>query len=133
MDSTNSTASLQIAEPIRETAEPAPQGTPSTMEMPDHWTVVGKLAVRHLDRFISLEPKMLKGDNPEAIHDIRVASRRLQQLLDLIYSKPRLREIRRFRRKIRRCRRALGGVRNYDLLLKNVSQIRDPRKRLERF
>ncbi len=83
----------------------------------NEWNKVRKLALRHLHRFISLEAKVLKGDDPDAIHDMRVASRRLQQILDLIFPTPRPREARRLRRKIRRCRRALGDVRNCDVLL----------------
>jgi len=83
----------------------------------DEWNKVRKLALRHLNRFMSLEAKVLKGDDPDAIHDMRVASRRLQQVLDLIFPAPLPREARRLRSKIRRCRRALGDVRNCDVLL----------------
>jgi CHAD domain-containing protein len=88
----------------------------------NEWNKVRKLALRHLNRFISLEAKVLKGDDPDAIHDMRVASRRLQQVLDLIFPKPLPREGRRLRRKIRRCRRALGDVRNCDVLLQQVER-----------
>jgi CHAD domain-containing protein len=86
----------------------------------DEWSKVRKLALRQLNRFVSLESKVLKGDDPDAIHDMRVASRRLQQMFDLIFSKPLPREARRLRVKIRRCRRALGDVRNCDVLLQQV-------------
>jgi CHAD domain-containing protein len=88
----------------------------------NEWNKVRKLAVRHLNRFISLEAKVLKGDDPNAIHDMRVASRRLQQVLELIFPTPLPREARRLRRKIRRCRRALGDVRNCDVLLELVER-----------
>jgi CHAD domain-containing protein len=87
----------------------------------NEWSKVRKLALRHLNRFVSLEPKVLKGDDPDAIHDMRVASRRLQQVFDLIFPKPLPREARRLRRKIRRCRRVLGDVRNSDVLLQQVT------------
>jgi CHAD domain-containing protein len=86
----------------------------------NEWNKVRKLAQRHLNRFISLEPKVLKGDDPDAIHDMRVASRRLQQILDLIFPKPLPHEVGRLRRKLRRCRRTLGDVRNCDVMLKHV-------------
>jgi CHAD domain-containing protein len=86
----------------------------------NEWSKVRKLALRHLNRFVSLEAKVLKGDDPDAIHDMRVASRRLQQVLDLIFPQPLPREVRRLRRKIRRCRRVLGDVRNCDVLLQRV-------------
>jgi CHAD domain-containing protein len=86
------------------------------------WTKLRALALRELDRFIGLEPKVLRGKDPEAIHDMRVASRRLQQVLDLIYPPPGPREVRRLRRRIKRCRRALGEVRNCDVLLERVEK-----------
>jgi CHAD domain-containing protein len=76
--------------------------------------------MRQLNRFIAYEAKVLKGDDADAIHDMRVASRRLQQVLDLLYSRPRPQELRRLRRQIRRCRQALGEVRNCDVLLEIV-------------
>ena len=80
------------------------------------------LARKQLDCFISLEPKVLRGDDAEAIHDLRVASRRLQQILDLMYPKPRPQKIRKLRRTIRRSRRALSTVRNCDVLLERVEK-----------
>ncbi len=94
---------------------------PDTAPFPK-WIKLQALALQQLDRFMSLEPKVLRGEDPEAIHDIRVASRRLQQFLDLIYPPPAPREVRRLRRRIRRCRRALGEVRNCDVLLQRVER-----------
>jgi CHAD domain-containing protein len=102
--------------------------SPGTAPPTNEWSKVRKLALRHLNRFVSLEAKVLKGDDPDAIHDMRVASRRLQQVLDLIFPKPLPREARRLRRKIRRCRRVLGDLRNCDVLLQQV-QARLARKR----
>ena len=111
------------AHPVNELAK-----SPGTAPPTNEWSKVRKLALRHLNRFVSLEAKVLKGDDPDAIHDMRVASRRLQQVLDLIFPKPLPREARRLRRKIRRCRRALGDLRNCDVLLQQV-QGRLARKR----
>lgn len=94
--------------------------TAETTAPVEEWGRVRKLALRHLNRFISLEAKVLKGDDPDAVHDMRVASRRLQQILDLIFPSPVPREARRLRRKLRRCRRVLGDVRNCDVLLGQV-------------
>lgn len=104
--------------------EPLPPAAerPAEAELLDEWEKVRKLALRQLDRFMALEPKVLRGDDRDAIHDIRVASRRLQQILDLVYPAPRAREIRRLRRKIRRSRRALSEVRNCDVLLQRVEE-----------
>jgi len=97
----------------------------------EEWNAVRKLAVRQLERFLSLEPKVLRGDDSGAIHDMRVASRRLQQVLDLLYPPPATGEIRKLRRVIRRSRRSLSEVRNCDVLLKDVSA-RLARKRTSR-
>lgn len=86
------------------------------------WTTLRSLALRHLDRFVGLEPRVLRGDSAKAIHDIRVASRRLQELLDLLYPAPQPREIQKLCRKIRRSRRALSEVRNCDVLLARVDK-----------
>ena len=83
---------------------------------------VRELALKQLNRFISYEAKVLKGNDAGAIHDMRVASRRLQQVLDLLYPKPRPQEFRTLRRQIRRCRQVLGDVRNCDVLLELVKR-----------
>jgi CHAD domain-containing protein len=103
---------------------PSPTAMPALEEPPasDAWAKVTDLAAKQLDRFMSFEPKVLRGDDPDAIHDMRVASRRLQQILDLLYPKPRPREVQRLRRRIRRCRGALGQVRNCDVLLQMVEK-----------
>ena len=96
-----------------------PEAPADAMHLPSEESCkrVRELALRQLDRFISYEAKVLKGDDADAIHDMRVSSRRLQQVLDLLYPDPRPPELRRLRRQIRRCRRALGDVRNCDVLL----------------
>lgn len=101
---------------------PAPAAEPSDSEARDEWGTVRGLALKQLHRFMALEPKVLRGDDPDAIHDMRVASRRLQQILDLLYPKPRPNEIRVLRRKIRRSRRRLSQVRNCDVLLQRVEK-----------
>lgn len=89
---------------------------------PDEWATVRKLAHKQLNRFMALEPKVLRGDDPDALHDMRVASRRLQQILDLIYPKPRPHGVRGLRRKIQRSRRCLSEVRNCDVLIERVEK-----------
>jgi CHAD domain-containing protein len=92
--------------------------TPSS-EQAEGWIKVRELALEQMNRFISLGPKVLKGNKPDAVHDMRVASRRLQQLLDLLYPAPP-KEIRGLRRRIRACRRALSEVRNCDVQLQRA-------------
>ncbi|MCL5006343.1 MAG: CHAD domain-containing protein [Acidobacteria bacterium] len=93
---------------------------PTSGAVPAEWARVCDLAMKQLDRCVSLEPKVLQGDDPNAVHDLRVATRRLQQVLDLMFPSPRPREIRKLRRRLKRCRSALSEVRNCDVLLDRV-------------
>ena len=103
-------------------------GAPRTGE----WARVSSLAIKHLDRCVSLEPKVLQSDNPAAIHDLRIATRRLQQVIDLVYPSPHSGEIRKLYRGLKRCRSSLSELRNYDVLLERVdtalSRKRTPRR-----
>ena len=83
---------------------------------------VTRLAMDRLDTFMSFESAVLRGDDPDAIHDMRVASRRLQQALDLLYPKPRPRTIARLRKRLRRARRGLSVLRNCDVLVALVEK-----------
>jgi CHAD domain-containing protein len=109
------------AEPASPTEPAAPEGA-LLLPYEEGCKKVRELALRQLNRFMSYEAKVLKGDDPETIHDMRVASRRLQQVLDLLYPKPRPQELRPLRRQIRRCRQVLGDVRNCDALLEIVGR-----------
>jgi len=93
--------------------------------MPDGtlaWDRARKLALRRLNRMIRLEPKILRGDDPDAIHDFRVASRRLQSALDFLMGSPRAAGIRKARRKIKRCRKACSAVRNCDVFIQRIEK-----------
>lgn len=109
-------------DPLLVEAEPAAPEGPREGSEPGEWDAVRRLALRQLDRFMSFEPKVLRGDDPDAIHDMRVASRRLQQILDLLYPQPRPHEVRGLRRRLRRARRCLSEVRNCDVLLVRVNR-----------
>ena len=131
MDHSNpATATAAEAQEAPEPNEPMP-ATHRAEKPLDEWAKVRELALCRLDWFISLEPKVLRGDDREAVHDMRVASRRLQQVLDLLYPPPPPDEIRGLRRKIRRARRALSDVRNCDVLIRRVESSRR-RKRAAR-
>jgi CHAD domain-containing protein len=92
----------------------------SRTRRPSEWALVSRLAIKHLDRCLSLEPKVLQGDDTDAIHDLRVATRRLQQVVDLVYPSPHSGEIRKLHRGLKRCRSSLSEVRNYDVLLGRI-------------
>ncbi|HKS96653.1 MAG TPA: CHAD domain-containing protein [Terriglobia bacterium] len=90
-------------------------------EQAQDWIAVRGLALRQLNRFASLESKVLKGDDPEAVHDLRVASRRLQQVIRLLYPEPP-KEVRRALRSAKTARRVLSDVRNYDVHLARIER-----------
>jgi CHAD domain-containing protein len=117
----HTSAAVEPAEPSKR-AEPATPESALLLPYEESCKKVRELALRQLNRLMSYEAKVLKGDDADAIHDMRVASRRLQQVLDLLYPKPRPQEFRRLRRQIRRCRQVLGDVRNCDVLLEFVGR-----------
>lgn len=84
---------------------------------------VRQMVWRQLDRMLSLEPKVLRGDNPGAIHDFRVASRRFQQALNLLSPPSAAPKVRRIGRKVRRCRRACSAVRNCDVFIERIEKL----------
>jgi CHAD domain-containing protein len=75
---------------------------------------------KRLRRIVSLLPAVLDVGAPENVHDLRVATRRLQQTLDALYRKPRPKRVRSVRRVLRRSRKALGEWRNLDVVLEAV-------------
>ena len=79
-------------------------------------TKLAKLARKRLERFVSLYPKALVSDDPEIVHDLRVASRRLQQSLRLLppHSKSANRKLFKVSRRVRR---AFGACRNLDVAI----------------
>ncbi|OFW04125.1 MAG: hypothetical protein A3G20_08955 [Acidobacteria bacterium RIFCSPLOWO2_12_FULL_59_11] len=117
---TTNQRALKRPGPSRERAMQRDHGTNTLAIMRVKQETVLKFARRHLNRFKNLEPKVLQGDDRGAIHDFRVASRRLQQMLDLLYPKPRSKRIRRLRCGIQRSRQLLSSTRNCDVLLQRV-------------
>jgi CHAD domain-containing protein len=86
---------------------------------------LSKLAHKRLERFATLYPKILVSDAPDSIHDLRVASRRLQQTLRLILAKPKSSTNRKLLRLLRKTRRAFGPCRNVDVSIALVGKRRD--------
>ncbi len=84
-----------------------------------------KLVRKRLERFVTLLPKVLVSDEPEAIHDLRVSSRRLQQALRVILPKPKPPKSKKVIRVLRQVRQALGPCRNLDV---NIALIKEKRK-----
>jgi CHAD domain-containing protein len=85
---------------------------------------LSKLAHKRLERFATLYPRILVSDAPDTIHDLRVASRRLQQTLPLILAKPKSSTNRKLLRLLRKTRRAFGPCRNLDVSIALVEKRR---------
>ncbi|MDE3180960.1 MAG: CHAD domain-containing protein, partial [Acidobacteriota bacterium] len=84
---------------------------------------VRKAAFDRLKQLKALEIKVIRGEKAGAIHDFRVASRRLEQAILLLAPAEAPAAHRRLRRKLARGRKALSGVRNYDVLLGRASKM----------
>jgi CHAD domain-containing protein len=78
-----------------------------------------KSARKRLERFITLYPRALISDDPEIVHDLRVASRRLQQSLRLLQPDDKSAHRKLFK-VLRRARRAFGPSRNLDVGLQLI-------------
>jgi CHAD domain-containing protein len=81
-----------------------------------------KLMRRQLQRFVNNVARVLTGEDQRAIHDLRVGSRRLQQLLVAMYGDALPRRARAMRRVLRRTRRAVGQWRNYDVVVEAIER-----------
>jgi CHAD domain-containing protein len=77
---------------------------------------------KRLRRFAALLAEVLGEQTPDAVHDLRVWSRRLQQTLAALFPASRSHRLRSLRRTLRRSRRALGAWRNCDVVLQRLAR-----------
>ncbi len=92
----------------------------------------GRIIIEH--RFAAMwrhRDGVLAGDD-EAVHDMRVGSRRLRAALDVFATAFQGDEFRRLRRHTARLTDELGGVRDHDVMLLNLRRYRKGRPRDER-
>jgi CHAD domain-containing protein len=75
---------------------------------------------RHLATVSGEGTRVLVGDDADAVHDLRVATRRLQEALSVLGVLDGDAPVDRWRRSLRRVRRALGTWRNLDVVLEDV-------------
>lgn len=81
-----------------------------------------RLLRKRVKKFVTLAPQVRADGNPKIVHDLRVWSRRVQQVVSAFFPKPRSGKVRRLRRTPRRIRRVLGEWRNCDVLLETVAR-----------
>ena len=100
-------------------AAPSEDRAASVAETPDRGRLVNLLRKR-LRRFGALLAEVLGEQTPDAVHDLRVWSRRLQQTLTALFPGSRSHRLRSLRRTLRRARRTLGAWRNSDVVLERL-------------
>jgi CHAD domain-containing protein len=119
------------------TAPPARRRAPSSRSAreaakPDVHPL-GPLVQKYGDRFSSLIAPVLAADDVEAVHDLRVVTRRLEQALIALCLEELPKPAKRLQRTLRRIRRALGAWRNCDVALGMAAErrrrTRSPRRR----
>lgn len=81
------------------------------------WAKLRKIALHQMDKFIDLFPLVLRNEDLMAVNRMRITCRRLEQILELVYAKPRPRHIKKLQRRLRLCRHTLGKLRDCDALL----------------
>ncbi len=73
-------------------------------------------------RFIELIPQVLEAEDPDAVHDVRVSSRRVQQALASLAGDIGMDRAKSMKRTLRRARRSLGDWRTCDVVLEALAR-----------
>jgi CHAD domain-containing protein len=89
-----------------------------------------QLVHERVRRFMKLLPEVLNSEDEEAVHDLRVWSRRLQQVLVTMFPKGQENRAGSLIRALRQARRGLSGWRDCDVLIalldRRLHRLRDP-------
>lgn len=101
----------------------SPTSTFDELNAPEVSRRVIKLALKQLDRVVALESKVLRDQSIEPAHNLRVASRRLQGLVEFLYPAPAPGNIRKLRRRLKKARTALGELRNQDVMTWRIERV----------
>lgn len=107
--------------PVIEESKPPPTED-SKGRVIDDRTRLQKLLAKQLRNFTVLFARVLAEEAPDPVHDLRVCTRRLQQILAALAPEKNLNKARSVRRTLRRVRRALGPWRNCDVALQWVTR-----------
>ena len=81
------------------------------------WSRLEQLLRIRMRKCLTLLPKVLGEDDADPVHDLRVWSRRLQQVIVTLFPGAREPEAREMVRALRRARRSLGGWRDCDVVI----------------
>ncbi len=96
------------------TTEPAITTEPVSSQQPRSLNEIITSQIILLNFYL---PKVMESDDVEAIHKMRVTTRRLQASLDLLQTGEDKLKIRKMKKRLRNWRRVLSEVRNYDVFL----------------
>jgi len=106
-----------VAKPARKTAKAARPKTPG-VRADQSMTEAGRKVLRfHFDRMLEQEAGVRGGEDIEAVHDMRVATRRQRAALALFAAHLKRKPVRRFNTQLRTLTHLLGGVRDLDVQL----------------
>ncbi len=102
--------------------EPAPLLSRESADLAERRSKLEKLLGRQMSSFVALFAKVLSDEDADAVHDLRVCTRRLQQLLSSLVPDKTIHKARTIRRTLRGVRRAVGQWRNCDVALQWISR-----------
>jgi len=88
----------------------------------EEWSRLTGLLMRQAKKFHTLLPRVLAAQDSEAVHDVRVCTRRLQQLLLIAEVRGDRQKLKALRRELHRVRAAIGEWRNCDVILERVAR-----------
>lgn len=100
---------------MKDTQRTATAATPGVAPGDDMSEAGRKILAFHLARMLKEEVGVRKGDDIEAVHDMRVATRRMRSVLRIFSPYYERRSVRSLVRRLRRVARALGEVRDLDV------------------
>lgn len=105
---------------------PSPTGDPFLLpeeseEIPTS-SKLAEIALSQIESLRSYHSDVVNDQAPEAVHKMRVTTRRLQASLDLLQSNGDEFHIRKLKRKLRKWRRVLSVIRNYDVFLNIIEK-----------
>jgi CHAD domain-containing protein len=111
--------------PAGEAERPLAVGRTPGVTADDHVAEAGRKILRfHLARMIAREPGTRSGDDPEDLHSMRVATRRMRAAWRVFGDGFRPERTRRYRNRLREVAGRLGAVRDLDVLLEAAEAYR---------
>ena len=113
-----------MTEPLNPTAvgEPTPLAGRESADLAQRRSKLEKLLGKQMRSFTALFAQVFSDEDADAVHDLRVCTRRLQQQLSTLVPDQTIHKARTIRRTLREVRRAVGKWRNCDVALQWVSR-----------